>query len=432
MLPILADLGTDTPDSVFYQPLRAIPATIAGSARSRLADGLASGVRGKILPAYRELHDFLHDEYLPRARASVALSALPLGDAWYAFLIKRETGTAATSQSLHAQGTAEALRLKARMQSLLAETAFTGDAQGYLEAIGKDPAVSFDTPEALLNYYTLRKAETASSLAALFTDPTPADYTLRRLEPFREAHAPPLIYQRPPVTRKSAAAVLFVNAGGMPAQPVTASAARFLMESVPGHHYQLAIQQARASLPRFLRFGGDPAFVGGWGLYAASLGEELGLYRDTESKFTAVLGELQCATGVVIDTGLHALGWSRRQAIDYLKAQSPVSEAAAAVMVDRALSLPAEALACTVGGRRIAALRTLAEQALGARFDIHAFHSELLNHGAIPLDLLESEVKRWLDHQPLSSSDGQAAVIMQRQSSSDESSSGNHAATVKQ
>jgi uncharacterized protein (DUF885 family) len=216
------------------------------------------------------------------------------------------------------------------------------------------------------------------------------------VENYREAWASPLSYQRA-TPNGTTAAVLYVNAGGIAAQPVTAPAAEFLRETLPGHHYQLAIQQERAELPRFRRYGGDPGFVEGWGLYAASLGEALGLYRDTESKFAALIVELECAAGLVIDTGLHSQGWTRRQAIEYLQSKSPIDETTAREAVDRAIALPGEALACAMGARKIQSLRARAAQTLGPSFDIRAFHFQILDGGAIPLDILESKVIRWLD-----------------------------------
>jgi len=174
------------------------------------------------------------------------------------------------------------------------------------------------------------------------------------------------------------------------------SPARFLREALPGHQYQLSIQRARSDLPNFRRFGADPAFAAGWGSYAASLGEELGVYRETSSKFEALLGQLECAAGLVIDTGLHAQGWTRQRAIDYLHSKLPLDETGVRRTVDRAIALPAEALACTIGERKIQALRRAAEQRLGARFDVRAFHAQLLGGGAVPIDILESNVLRWL------------------------------------
>jgi uncharacterized protein (DUF885 family) len=396
MLPTLAALGADTPVNVFYQPLAAIPATAADAERVRLMKGVSAGVRDKILPSYRALNDFLRNEYLPRARASVGLSALPLGESWYAFLVKRETSTSMAPAEIHALGKAEVERLHGRLQTLLAGTAFAGDARGLFASMRRDSHLTYKTPAELLSYCNEQKVQAAAAVLTSFTQLPRADFAIRLVENYREAWAPPLSYQRA-TPNGTNAAVLYVNAGGIAAQPITAPAAGFLREALPGHHYQLAIQQERAELPSFRRFGGDPAFVEGWGLYAASLGEELGLYRDAESKFAALIAELECAAGLVIDTGLHSQGWSRRQAIEYLQSRSPIDEAKVRETVDRDIALPGEALACAMGARKIQGLRARAAQNLGSSFDVRAFHFQILEGGAMPLDILESKVNRWLD-----------------------------------
>ncbi len=392
MLPLLVQLGADTPANVFYQPLKSIPATVSDSERRRFTDSLTAGVRDKILPAYRTLHDFLRNDYLPRARADVGLSALPLGDEWYAFLIRRETSTALTAAELHAAGLAEVERLRGRLQALIAENAPSGNLQSYYEALRRDPRFASEEPPEFFNEL---KAQVAAAVPGLFTQMPQADFAVRRVEAFREAGGPALSYQRATPNGKTPA-VLYVNPARLAAQPALAVAVNFLREAVPGHHWQLAIQQERSNLPRFRRFGGTPAFVAGWGLYAASLGEELGLFRDAESKFAVVLAELECATALVTDTGLHSERWTRQRALDYVHAQLPIDEAAVREAVDREISLPGEALGCTMGERKIRTLRQRAEQTLGERFDIRAFHAELLGDGAMPLDFLDAKVKRWL------------------------------------
>jgi uncharacterized protein (DUF885 family) len=393
MLPTLAALGADTPENVFYQALRSIPDTAADSERRRLSDGITAGIKEKILPSYRTLHDFLRDEYLPRSRDSTGLSVLPLGESWYAFLIKRETDSRATPAEIHALGLAETERLHGRLQTLLAEAGFAGNAQAFFEAMRRDPHATYKTADELLNFYDQLKVEVAAAIPTLFAAAPQADFAIRRIDAFREATAPALSYQAP---NRNAAAVLYVNPAGIAEGLAAPSTALFLREALPGHHYQLATQEERSDLPRFRRFGGNPAFVEGWGLYAESLGEEFGLYRDTESKFAALAVQLQCAAGLVIDTGLNALGWSRERALDYLRSQVPIDEAAAVNTVDRSIALPGEALACGMGLRKIRSLRARAEQTLGARFDVRAFHSQLIDDGAMPLDILGSKVDLWL------------------------------------
>ena len=381
MLPQLAALGEDSPANVFYQPLRSIPATTADSERKRLSQGITAGVRDRILPAYRTLLDFLRGEYLPRARESVGLSALPLGESWYAFLVKQETDTSLTPAEIHRFGQAEVERLHGRLQSLLAEAG--------------NPRPPDRSGDELSSLYGELKVQVASAMPALFSQAPQADFAIRAVETFRQATAPALSYQRGSPNGKTAA-TLYVNTAAMAARPATAAAALFLQQAVPGHQYQLAIQQERSDLPAFRKFGGDPAFVEGWSLYAASLGEEMGLYRDPESKIAALMIELDCAAGLVIDTGLHAQGWTREQAIDYLQTQLSIDEPAARTSVDRDLSLPGEALACGLGGRKIRVLRARAEQTLGSRFNVREFHAELLDGGAMPLEILESGIDRWL------------------------------------
>jgi uncharacterized protein (DUF885 family) len=392
MLPILAELGTDTPSSVFYRPLAAIPPTVRPEERRRFSNGIVTGVKEEILPAYRHLHDFLRDEYLPRARQSIALSALPLGPAWYAHLVRRETASRLAPADIHAIGVAEADRLHGRLQSLLAEAGFAGNAQAYFEAAQRDPPIAYKAPEELLDFYAELKVSAAAAVATEFADSPQADFLIRAAEPFRAGGGLAVFYER--AANRSAAPVVYVDTITQPLIPRTAD---FLREALPGHHLQLAVQQERSGLPSFRRFGGDPGFVEGWGLYAESLGEELGLYRDTPGKFASLREQLVCAAGLVVDTGVHGLGWTREQALDYLHGEVPMSEAAANATVDRVIALPAEALDCGMGIRTFKGLRAHAEQVLGARFDLRDFHSELIDDGAMPLDILESAANLWLN-----------------------------------
>lgn len=376
MLPLLDGFGNDTPANVFYLPLRTMPETIKAPERSRLTLSLNSAVKDKLLPAYRELHDFIQSEYLPRARVSVALSALPLGPSWYAFRIKRATGTQLTPNEIHSIGIAEVERVQTRLQSLPANAprAATGE---------------------LLNAYQELKVQTLAAMPTLFSAVPQADFEIRAFGPLSGA-ATSLAYQRAAPDGRTPA-ILYVNTAPSALRPASVEIASFLRESIPGRHYQSALQLERADLPKFRRFGSDPAFVDGWALYAASLGEELGLYRDDEAKRGALSGQLKCAVALVVDTGLHAKGWTRAQSVDYLRAQLAADVADAILMTDRFVALPGDALACKMGELKIRALLTKAQQALGVRFDIREFHSEILKDGAMPLDILEAKMKLWME-----------------------------------
>jgi uncharacterized protein (DUF885 family) len=375
MLPLLQGFGEDISANTFYVPLRTMPETIKEPERTRLISSLSGAVKDELLPAYRELHAFIQSEYLPRARISVALSALPLGPAWYAFRVKRATGAGLTPNEIHAIGTAEVERIRARMLSL---------------PVGAPPPSKAD----LLNAYQELKAQTLASLPSLFSAAPRADFEIRASGPSSEAAAL-LAYQRAAPEGESPA-ILYVNTEPNAVRPAYVAIAAFLQEAIPGRHYQSALQQERVDLPKFRRFGSEPAFVDGWALYAASLGDELGLYRDDEAKRGALVGQLKCAVALVVDTGLHAQDWTRAQAADYLRAQLGLDAANAYLMTDRFVALPGDALACKMGELKFQALRTRAQQALATRFDIREFHSEVLKDGAMPLDILEAKLKLWM------------------------------------
>jgi uncharacterized protein (DUF885 family) len=401
-LPQLAALGEDAPSNVFYQAAQPNAGEPEDAARIRRRSAIAADVKQGVLPAYRRLHDFLEHEYLPQARTSVGLSALPLGPAWYTYLVQRTIGSGAAAAQLptppvqlHTLGLKEVERLHQRVQALLAEAVFSGDARAFLDVIRGDPRLGYKDPADLLGAYQALKPRVADTVPILFTAMPRAEFGIHRVEAFRQDLAPALSY-RPRAPNGMLAAALYVNTGERDALPLILWPSQYLREAVPGHHYQLELQRERADLPRFRRFGGAPAFIEGWGLYAATLGEELGLYHDPQAKFGSLLAQLHCALGLVVDTGLHAKGWTRQQAIEYLQAQAPIDEAAAVRAVDRAIALPAEALACTVGFLKIQELRALAQQTQGPGFDLRAFHAQVIKDGAMPLDVLEAKIKSWL------------------------------------
>lgn len=341
-LAMLQGLGADTPANVFYTLLHALPQAIGEPQRSRLSLELTRAVGNRLLPAYRELHDFLQREYLPRARTTVALTALPLGPSWYAYRVRRATDSALTPDQIHTLGVAQVERLRVRLQALSPPAD---------PSAGAEPAPS--TQEFA--------AKTLAAMPALFSDVPPAG------------------------AESWAGSTSGLDMPG------------FLQEVLPGRRYQSALQQARAGLPKFRRFGSDAAFVDGWALYAASLGEELGLYPDDAAKRAALMLQLKCAAALVVDTGLHAQEWSRAQAVAYLSTQLGLAEPQAQWMTDRMIALPGDALACEMGELEIQALRSRAQQVLGARFDIREFHARILEDGAMPLDILEEKMRLWME-----------------------------------
>jgi uncharacterized protein (DUF885 family) len=370
MLPVLERLGVDDSANVFYAPLHAMPGSIKDAERARLTREMTGAISGRLLPAIRALHDFLQKEYLPRARTGIALTALPLGREWYAFLVKRATGTTLTPEEINRIGIAE------------------------VERLGLPPSRDSAPPlpaNGLVNAYKDLEVQLQAALPAAFAETTPADLDIRGME-WLPQPAAPLYYQRggpagaPP-------AILYVNT------LKTAKAfsiASFLQLGLPGEHFQIALQQQRTDLPRFRRFGSEPAFTRGWGLYAASLGDALGLYTDESAKLEAAAVQMRCAAGLVVDTSLHAKGWTRGQAIDYLRVHLGIDDLDAQSLIDSYASSPADALAC-MGEMKFRALRARAQQRLSGRFDLREFHSEILQGGAMPLDILEAKMTGWLD-----------------------------------
>ncbi len=368
MLPILERLGLDEPASVFYAPLRALPDSIKQPERGSLSKELNGAISEKLLPANRALHDFLQKEYLPRARAGIALSDLPLGAQWYLYRVKRASGTLLSPEEINRLGVAEVDRI------------------GALPAAA--PAVSTPAaPAELVGAYKELKIGVLAALPSLFSELPREDFDIRAAE-WMPTPAGALVYQRAGL---EVPAVLYVKRGG----PVSISS--FLQQAVPGHHLQLALQQEHADLPRFRRFGSEPAFTEGWGVYAASLGEALRLDLGESAKSGAATAEMRCAAALVVDTGVHAKGWTRRQGIEYLRAHLEIDDRDAQELIDYYAANPADALACMVGGLKFRALRTRAQQSLGGRFDIREFHREILRDGAMPLDILDLKMKIWTD-----------------------------------
>ena len=252
------------------------------------------------------------------------------------------------------------------------------------------------TPGPLKAYQDL-KAQALAAVPTLFSAAPRADFEIRAVSP--TPWAPPLPAYQSAVPDGRTGAILYVDVHAAPgaAGPASIDIAGFLQEAIPGRHFQSAFQQERTDLPKFRRFGAAPAFDDGWALYAATLGEELGLSRDDEARRQVLLRQLGCATALVVDTGLHAMDWTPARAADYLRQQLATSAADADLMVDRFVALPGDALACTVGELKIQALRSRAQQVLGARFDIREFHSEILKDGGMPLDILEAKINLWLE-----------------------------------
>jgi uncharacterized protein (DUF885 family) len=381
-LPILEQLAADTPANVLYTPLRSLPPSIAGAERQRLSSSLRDTVSQKLLPATRQLHDYLQHVYLSKARAGLALTDLPLGSSWYAYRVRCAVGTGASPDDIHQIGLTEVEALKPRLQALR-------EAVG--DVVAPTPAAVPPSSDVVLAYQEL-STQVAANLSVLFSAAATAPYEIRASDYILLPATP--LYYRAASPGPDQRAVLYVNSREITPKPVVAS---FLEQALPGHHYQSSLAQSRLDLPRFRRFDAEPAFVAGWGLYAASLGEELGTYASDLDRYQALTLQMRCALALVVDTGLHSLGWTRARSLEYLHAQMSIEDNDAGGLVDLYAAMPGDALSCAMGALKLRALRSRAQQALGARFDIHEFHAQILKDGAMPLDILEAKMNAWLE-----------------------------------
>jgi uncharacterized protein (DUF885 family) len=383
-------------DSDYFAPVRSFPDGLPAADRERLTAAYAAKIRDEIVPAYRRLRDFVRDEYLPRARTSVAWTALPDGAAWYAFFVQEHTTTSMTPDEIHQLGLSEVSRILAEMDGVKQSVGFKGDREAFFTFLETDPQFYFTQGGDLLAGYRELKVRIDAALPRLFSVFPKADYEVREVEPFRAQSAPGASYQQASADG-SRPGIFYVNTYNLKAQPKFGMETLSLHESSPGHHFQTSIQQELENLPKFRRFGGDyTAYVEGWALYAEYLGRELGMFTDPYQWFGRLNDEQLRAMRLVVDTGLHDKGWSREQAIHFMLDNSTMAESDVIAEVERYIVWPGQALGYKVGDLRIQALRHRAEAALGPKFDVRDFHREVLCDGAVPMDVLESKVDRWI------------------------------------
>ncbi|NND61361.1 MAG: DUF885 domain-containing protein, partial [Gammaproteobacteria bacterium] len=348
--------------------------------------------------SYQRLHDFIRDEYLPATTDTVGLTALPGGEPWYDFLVRLQTTTDLSADEIHEIGLAEVQRIRGEMEAIMEQVGFEGDLQAFFDHLRTAPEFYHDKPEQLVQSYRDLRAQVDAAVPEFFSLTPKADFEVRAVEPFREQSAAGAFYMRP-AADGSRPGVFYVNTYNIKSRPKYAAEALYLHEAVPGHHYQISLQQELDELPDIRRFGGFTAYTEGWGLYAETLGEELGLYTDPYQRFGALDAQMVRAIRLVADTGLHAKGWTREQALEFMMDNSSISETRAIAEVERYIAIPGQALAYKIGQLKISELRARAEQALGDDFDLRQFHAEVLASGPLPLDVLEDKIDRWIESQ---------------------------------
>jgi uncharacterized protein (DUF885 family) len=387
---------TKAEDSPFFAPVSRFPDTVPVADRERLTAAYRTAIEDKVIPAYRRVRDYVRDDYMPKTRTTVAWTALPDGKAWYAYLVKRHTTTDMTPEEVHKVGLDEVARIHDEMDAVRRQVGFEGDLAAFFRHLESDPQFYFTQGSDLVQGYRELKVRIDAALPKLFSVFPKADYQVREVEAFRAESAASAFYQGASADG-SRPGIFYVNTFDLKAQPKFGMETLSLHEASPGHHFQGSIQQELTGLPKFRRFGGGyTAYAEGWALYAEYLGKELGMFTDPYQWFGRLNDEQLRAMRLVVDTGLHSLGWSREQAIRYMVENSSMSESYATSEVDRYISWPGQALGYKIGDLRIQALRRNAEKELGAKFDIRDFHREVLSDGEVPMDVLEAKIARWV------------------------------------
>jgi len=392
---IAAQLVENAQDSPFYQAFVEMPDSIPPEEQERLRRAAKSVIDEKLVPSYRKFSRYFNDTYLPASRESIGASALPDGNSFYEYRTRLYTTTSMTPDEIHRLGLSEVQRIRGEMQLIIDELEFTGSFSDFLEFLRTDPQFYYETPEELFDAYLAICKRIDPQLVNLFGVLPRMPYGLRPI-PDNIAPDTTTAYYSRPAADGSRAGYYYVNLYRPEVRPKYEMEVLSVHEAMPGHHLQIALQMELGDMPDFRRFSGFTAFTEGWGLYSESLGADLGLYKDPYSRFGALTYEMWRAVRLVVDTGMHYKGWTRQQAIDFFKANAAKTELDIVNEIDRYIGWPGQALAYKIGQLKILELRRHSEETLGEKFDIRAFHDALLGGGALPLEVLETRMHRWL------------------------------------
>ena len=382
-------------DSPYFQPVKSFPDGIGEADKARLTSEYRAAVTGELYPALTRLRDFLKDEYLGHARDGVGLMYMKGGDKLYAYLLQSTTTLPLTADEIHQTGLSEVARITSEMEKVKQEVGFKGDLHHFFDYMRTSPKFQPKSREALTQgFYALQKT-VEPKLPALFSAMPKAGLVIRPYEPFREKFEAGGSYEQgtPDGSRPG---TFYFNAYDLPSRSTWEMTTLFLHEGEPGHHFQISLAQENAALPPFMRFGGNTAYVEGWALYAETLGYPMGLYQDPYPRFGTLNDEMLRAMRLVVDTGIHAKGWTRDQAIKYMLDHSGMSKTDATAEVERYIAIPSQATAYKTGALTIQRLRDKAKAELGDKFDIREFHAQVLMSGALPLAILEQKIDRWI------------------------------------
>ncbi|MBC8354008.1 MAG: DUF885 domain-containing protein [Planctomycetes bacterium] len=392
---ITAHIVDDPTKSLLYDAFKDFPDRVGEDQRKILRDAGRSAIVEHVVPSYQKFLKFMQDEYVPNCRGSIAASALPNGREYYRHRVRLFTTLDVTPDEVHATGHREVKRIRAEMDEIIKRVEFDGDFAGFVEHLRNDARFYAETPEQLMKEtaFVLKKMD--GQLPKLFKTLPRTPYGIREVPAYIAPKTTTAYYQQP-AGDGSQAGFYYVNTYNLKSRPLYGIEALSLHEAVPGHHLQLALQQELTGMPQFRRFSPITAFIEGWALYAERLGLEVGFYEDPYSDFGRLTYENWRACRLVVDTGMHYFGWTRKQAIDFMAANTGLSMHNIEAEVDRYISWPGQALAYKTGELKIRELRAKSEAALGDAFDIREFHEVVLGSGAIPLSVLSENVEEYI------------------------------------
>ena len=395
---IKAMLVDDVTKSLFYKPVQNMPATFSAEDKQRLTTAYTTAITQQIMPAYSRLYTFLQNEYLPRCRETVGIEAVSNGKAQYAYLVKSSTTTDMTPDEVHALGLSEVKRILQAIEGIRQQVGFAGDLKAFYAYIDKDPKFfPYKTDEDVLNGFQTIYQTMKPQLPSLFNMVPKTAFEIRPIEKYRAASSP--AHYWPGTPDGSRPGVFYFPVLDAAKFSYWGMEDLFLHEAIPGHHYQISLQIENSALPAFQKIGNYGAYTEGWGLYAESLGKALGLYTDPFQALGRYQGEIHRAIRLVVDTGIHHKGWTREQAIQYSLDNEPIGEATAIQEVERYIAWPGQAVSYKIGELKIMVIRQKAEKALGTRFDIRAFHDQVLKDGPMPLAIFEAKMDSWIKSQ---------------------------------
>ncbi len=396
VLPQLeAMMQKDVTKHLFYSPIDEMPENFTFEEKKKFRSAYSNMIENRIVPAYQRLHDFMATEYLEAGRESSGFGAFPDGEAYYDYALRVYTTTNLKADSIHQLGLNEVARIRNEMEKIKNEVGFKGDLNAFFEHVRSLPKlIPFDDPQHVIDNFNAIYKKIKPNLNQLFSLQPKTPFEIRRVEAFREASA--AAHYNPGSLDGTRPGIFYVPIPEVEKYNVYSDEDLFLHEAIPGHHFQISLQQENESLPDFRKNLFYSAFSEGWALYAESLGKELGLYDDPYQHFGMLGAEMHRAIRLVVDTGLHAKFWTREQAIQFSLDNEAESLAGITSEIERYMANPAQALSYKIGQLKIISLRKKAEEKMGDRFDIRIFHQKILESGALPLHILEEKIDLWI------------------------------------